>query len=107
MDQSKDQLEAFIQHEKAKIVSETAKIHWKEIETFFAQGKLILVDESLDLIEVGYAISVDDTQQVKQWMQDNLLSREFTQKAIDFEKDNKELWSVVIRPWVLIQPLKH
>ncbi len=107
MDQPIDQLQAFIQQEKAKIVSETAKIHWKELERFFAQGKLILVDESLDLIEVGYAISVDDSKQVNHWMQENLLLREFTQKAITFEKDNKKLWSVVIRPWILIQAPRH
>ena len=106
-DQPKNQLEDFIQQEKAKIVSETAKINWKELETFFAQGKLILIDGSLDLIDVAFAISSDNAEQVSQWMQSELILKDFTQKAIAFEKDNKELWSVVIKPWVLIQELKH
>ena len=106
-DHSKNQLEKFIQQEKAKIVSETAKIYWKELETFFAQGKLVLVDGSLDLIDVAFAISTDDAKQVSQWMETELILRDFTQKAITFEKNNKELWSVVIKPWILIQELKH
>ncbi|MEM7401910.1 MAG: DUF2288 domain-containing protein [Pseudomonadota bacterium] len=106
-DQSINQLEDFIQQEKAKIVSETAKINWKELETFFAQGKLILIDRSLDLIDVAFTISTDDAKQVSEWMESELVLRDFTHKAIAFEKDNKELWSVVIKPWVLIQELKH
>lgn len=102
-----DQLEELIQREKAKIVSETAKICWKELERFYAQGTLILVDESLDLVEVGFAISSDDTNQISQWMESSLLSRNFDQQAKQWEKENTELWTVVIKPWVLIQNKKH
>lgn len=101
-----DQLEELIQREKAKIVSETAKICWKELERFYAQGTLILVDESLDLVEVGFAISSDDTNQISQWMESSLLSRNFDQQAKQWEKENTELWTVVIKPWVLIQNKK-
>lgn len=101
--QPNDQLEEFIQREKAKIVGETAKAPWKEIERFYAQGMLILVDKSLDLVEVGFAISSDDSKQVKQWMESNLLIRQFDQQAIEWEKNNTDLWTVVIRPWILAQ----
>jgi len=103
MDQHNDQLNEFIQLEKAKIVGETAKAPWKELERFYAQGILMLVKESLDLIEVGYAITTDDTQLVEQWMQSGLLTRRFDQQAIEFEKANTEVWTVVIKPWVLVQ----
>ncbi|MFK7814905.1 MAG: DUF2288 domain-containing protein [Gammaproteobacteria bacterium] len=102
-DQPIDQLEEFIQREKAKIVGETAKAPWKELERFYAQGMLILVDKSLDLVEVGFAISSDDSKQVKQWMETNLLIRQFDPQAIEWEKDNTDLWTVVIRPWILVQ----
>lgn len=98
-----DQVEQIIQQEKAKIVSETAKITWKELERFYAQGVLILVDDSLDLVEVGFAISSDNSAQVSQWMSDGLLLRDFNDQAIAWEADNSELWSVVIRPWILVQ----
>lgn len=106
MDQPIDQLEEFIQREKAKIVGETAKAPWKELERFYAQGILILVSDTLDLIEVGYTISIDDAEQIKQWMDTGLLVKNFDPQAIAWEKENTEVWTVVIRPWVLIQEPK-
>lgn len=98
-----DQLEEFIQREKAKIVGETAKAPWKELERFYAQGILILVSDTLDLVEVGFAISSDNTKQVNQWMESSLLTRQFDQLAIEWEKNNSDVWTVVIRPWILVQ----
>jgi len=103
MAQPSDQLEELILREKAKIVAETATAPWKELERFYAKGVLILVDESLDLVEVGYAISSDDTEQIRQWMQSGLLKRTFDPQAIAWEKENTHVWTVVIRPWILVQ----
>lgn len=105
-DQPKDQLQEFIELEKAKIVGETAKAPWKELERFYAQGILILVDNSLDLVEVGFAISSDNTKTINQWMESSLLVRQFDQQAIEWANENADLWTVVIRPWVLIQALQ-
>ena len=102
-DQPKDQLEEFIQREKAKIVGETAKAPWKELERFYAQGILILVDNSLDLIETSFAISSDNAELVKQWMDSSMLKRKFDKQAIEWEKNNADVWTVVIRPWILVQ----
>ncbi len=102
-----DQLEELILQEKAKIVGETAKVNWKELERFYAQGALILVSDTLDLVEVGFAISSDNTDQIKQWMETGLLARVFDQQAIEWEKENTEVWTVVIRPWVLVQDSKR
>ncbi len=99
----KDQLEEFIQREKAKIVGETAKAPWKELERFYAQGMLILVSDTLDLVEVGYTISIDDAKQIKLWMDAGLLVKNFDSQATTWEKDNAGVWTVVIRPWILIQ----
>lgn len=102
-----DQVKQLIQEEKAKIVAETAMIHWKDLEKFYAQGLLILVSNTLDLVEVAYAISQDEADQVNQWLTTELLIRDFNQQAIEWEKDNAEVWSVVIRPWVLVQEPKN
>ena len=102
-DQPKDQLEEFIQREKAKIVGETAKAPWKELERFYAQGMLILVDKSLDLVETSFAISSDNAEQVSQWMDSGLLKRNFDEQAIAWEKNNTDIWTVVIKPWILVQ----
>lgn len=102
-----DQLEEFIRREKAKIIGETAKAPWKELERFYAQGILFSVNENLDLVEVGFAISSDNSDLVKQWMEAGLLLRSFDEQAIEWEKENTEVWTVVIRPWVLVQAPKR
>jgi hypothetical protein len=52
---------------------------------------------------VGYTISIDDADQIKKWMQAKLLVKNFDQQASTWAEDNTEVWTVVIRPWVLIQ----
>lgn len=102
----KNPVEQLIQEEKAKIVAETAMILWKDLEKFYAQGLLILVSDQLDLVEVAYAISQDEAIQVTEWLETGLLIRDFNQQAIEWEKQNAEVWCVVIRPWVLAQNKK-
>lgn len=102
-----DEVQRLIQEEKAKILAQTAKISWKEIEQFYAQGKLILVSNDLDLVEVGYAISLDDATQVIEWMESGSLKKDFNVQAKEWAENNSELWSVVIKPWVLIQKVRQ
>lgn len=97
------QLNDLIQQEKTNLVAETAKIPWDELERFYAQGKIILVCSSLDLIEVAYEFSVDNTNKTKQWIDSGKLLRHFDQQAKDFVEHDTELWCVVIKPWILVQ----
>lgn len=39
----------------AKINLETAQIPWKELERFFAAGRIISVDDSVDMIPGGHS----------------------------------------------------
>ena len=98
-----DEVQRLIQEEKAKIVAQTAKIKWQELEKFYAQGKLILVNESLNIVDVGYAISMDDATKVIEWMETGLLKKDFNDLAKIWHDKNEEVWSVVINPWVLVQ----
>jgi hypothetical protein len=100
------EVERLIQEEKAKIVAETAKIPWKELEKFYAQGKLILVSDTLNLVDVGYSISLDDATKIIEWMEEGLLVKEFNHQAQAWYNENAEVWSVVIHPWVLVQTVK-
>ncbi len=97
------EVERLIQEEKAKILGETAKISWQQLEQFYAQGKLILVSDSLNLVDVGYSISLDDATKIIEWMEHGLLLKQFDDQARQWHHKNAEVWSVVIHPWVLVQ----
>ncbi len=101
------EVERLIQKEKAKIVAETAVVPWKDLEKFYPQGKLILVDETLNLVDVGYSISLDDATKIIEWMEQDLLVKEFDNQAKAWHNENADVWSVVINPWILVQTIKE
>jgi len=101
------EVERLVQEEKTKIAAETAKISWKELEKFYAQGKLILVSETLNLVEVGYSISLDDATKIIVWMEAGLLVKEFNSQAKTWHNEDAEVWSVVVNPFVLVQESKN
>lgn len=91
---------------RARIVSETARIPWRELQRFFAAGKVMLVSPELDLVDVAFAIQDDDIEQVKPWSENLQLGPVSDDLARQWVADDATLWAVVIKPWVLVQILK-
>ncbi len=87
----------------AKLLGETARIAWQELQPFFARGQLLRVDTAQDLIEVATAVAEDDRSKVAAWMEAGHLQKVDERHAEDFLARDPELWAVVVSPWVLIQ----
>jgi hypothetical protein len=85
---------------------QTAKITWRELEVFFANGTVIYVSSKLDLIDVALEIFLDNKIQIEEWMSDNMVHRVSDQQAQLWLNDEIILWSVVVKPWVLVQPIE-
>ena len=88
---------------KAKIISETARINWLELQKFYAAGAVITVSATLDLVEVAFAFSRDDKSRVADWLAAGTVGRTSEQQAQLWFDEKTELWAVVISPWVLVQ----
>ena len=88
-----------------KIVSETAKIPWQELQRYFAAGKVMLVAGGLDLVEVACALEADDAERVKAWIESAQLAPVSDEQAKDWVAADATLWAVVINPWVLVQTI--
>jgi hypothetical protein len=88
---------------KAKIVSETARISWLELQKFYAAGSVITVAPALDLVEVAFAFSCDNKAQVASWLATDSINRTSAPQAQRWFEHKTELWAVVISPWVLVQ----
>jgi hypothetical protein len=91
--------------DKSKLNLETAQVAWTELQRFFAQGSVIWVDDSLDLIDVAHCIAQDDTGAIQNWMDKKLLERVQDEQAKLWLSDDTWLWSVVVRPLILVQRL--
>jgi len=102
-------IEKFLQQERelerAKIVSQTAKIPWLELQRFFAAGQVMLVANELDLVDVAYRFQLDDIEQVKTWTESLQVSSVDDDQAKHWVTSEALLWAVVIKPWVLVQTI--
>jgi hypothetical protein len=102
-------IEEFLQQERelerAKIVSETAKIPWLELQRFFAAGKVMLVAAELDLVDVAHAFQLDDIEQVKTWTESRQVTPVNDDQAKHWVASDTLLWAVVVKPWVLVQTI--
>ncbi len=87
-----------------KLLQETARVSWAEIERMFAVGRVIEVASALDLIKVAEAFAEDDKDSVRAWMQAEQVGLLSDASASRWAGGlNLDLWAVVVSPWVLVQ----
>ncbi|MCV6606567.1 MAG: DUF2288 domain-containing protein [Porticoccaceae bacterium] len=105
----KDDIQAQLQAErdpevlKTKLNLETARVHWHDLQRFFASGSVVAVTAELDMTEVALQISLDNSAQVQQWMNAGQLAQVSDQQAQRWYDNNTALWTCVVKPWVLVQ----
>ncbi|HWT70969.1 MAG TPA: DUF2288 domain-containing protein [Oxalicibacterium sp.] len=87
----------------AKLNMETAQMAWSELLRYFAGGHVIVVSSDLDLVEVAARFTVDDTAAVQRWLDEGRVARASDDQARDWLEADAMLWTVVARPWVLVQ----
>ena len=92
--------------QRDELNAETAKIPWQELERFFANGTTVYVSPDLDLIDVAIEICRDNKTQMALWMADGSVGQASDDQAIEWLEANTTVWSLVVKPWVLVQPLK-
>lgn len=91
----------------AKLNNETAKIPWQELLRHFASGNVIVVTDGIDLIEVAARMASDDKDIVAQWLNDGSIARATDEQAQAWLDDDVSMWTVVVKPWVLVQQRKE
>ena len=91
---------------RAKLNQETAKADWKELQPFFARGQTVAVAGDLDLIEVAVAFAEDRAGQLKPWRDQGRVGGVTDDQARAWFESDQALWTVVVMPWVLVQPVR-
>ncbi|VUD69006.1 hypothetical protein TDB9533_04369 [Thalassocella blandensis] len=92
---------------KAKLLGETAKIHWKELLRFFAGGYTIEVQAPADLIEIAGLFVDDEAEQIKALMEQNTIRAVPDETAKRWLDQDAQVWAVVLAPWVLVQDISE
>ena len=88
---------------REKINLETALISWLDLQTFYARGQVVVVNNQLDLVDVAVKLQEDDSAQFKKWLEQGAVSYINDEQALQWYKNEKHLWAVVVLPWVLVQ----
>jgi len=88
---------------KAKLNLETSRIHWHELQTYFARGQVVRVAPGLDLLEVATELAADNRERFERWMSEDKVGDIAPEIAQAWYDRNAELWAVVVAPWVLVQ----
>jgi hypothetical protein len=91
---------------RAKLNLETAQMAWRDMQRYFASGVALYVAPELDLVEVGLQMSEDNAAQIQQWMAAGQFGKVSDEQAAEWFKADVMLWTVVVSPWVLVQPVK-
>lgn len=90
---------------RAKLNLETGRIAWRDLQLFFAAGKTLHVASDLSLVDVAFAVANDVLVDVEGWRRSGRLAPVSDAQAREWFAAEAELWSVVVRPWVLVQPV--
>ena len=88
---------------RLKVNRETARMHWHELLRYFASGLVVIVDNRLDLIDVAVAFTNDDKAAVEGWMHAQHIAKATDAQAAAWLEQDRQMWTVVVRPWILVQ----
>lgn len=86
-----------------KLNQETAKMPWRELQTFFAAGQVVAVDPSLDLIGLAVDFSMDNKDALAPIIEQEKMAVVNDQQAALWFEDDALMWAVVVAPWILVQ----
>ncbi len=86
-----------------KLNLETAQIPWHELQRFFAQGKVLCINNNQDLVSIAESIANDDSQHIDELIKSNTINLVSDQQAKQWFENDQNVWAVVVAPWVLVQ----
>ncbi len=90
---------------KHKLNLETARAPWRDLQTFFASGMVLYVQPDTDLLLVGEQFAADNAEIFQQWLASGQVAQVSDKQALQWYESDAELWALVIKPWVLVQPV--
>ena len=91
---------------RQKLNQDTAKIKWGALHEHQLIECVIAVSADLDLIDVACEFTFDNHDQVKAWMEQEQIMKVSDEQAQQWKTEDRELWAVVVAPWVLVQEQK-
>jgi hypothetical protein len=89
---------------KSQLQEQLAEVDWKDLKPHAQRDVIIVVDPNLDIIEVGNAIALNDTNKVQNWISEQLIQKP-TSEQLSFwnGNQNQQFQTIIVQPFVLIK----
>lgn len=84
-------------------LAQTAKIPFSELQRYFAAGKILVIADGIDLIDVAVAFAKDEAGLIESYLQQARIAQASDAQAQQWLSAQQVLWAVVVDPWVLVQ----
>ena len=78
--------------------SQTARINWHDLQTYYAHGSVVWIDPGQNLVEVAVQLGMDNTAQFQRWIEAGEVAPVSQEQAQAWYEANQELWAVVAPP---------
>jgi hypothetical protein len=88
-----------------KLEKYTGEIAWSYLKPHFKNGSLLYIDSSLDLTEVGLALTGDEVEKVDAWKKAGDILTPSEPHAQHWEEHGQYFRALVVSPFVLAQPV--
>lgn len=93
---------------KNKLAEEIADIEWNSLVPHAKRDALIIVEESLSMIDLGVALANDDVPSVQHWIAEQLICKPSPEQLVDWNNHPEQKFSVlIVQPFVLIRATKY
>lgn len=89
---------------KAQLAEGIAPATWENLLPHAKRDALIVVDETLDLVEVGNAIAQDNTDIVQTWIESEKITKPSSKQLTTWNQNlDRQFTALIVQPFVLIQ----
>lgn len=86
-----------------KFAEDLAEITWSDIQPHAKRDAVIVIDDALNMVDVGVAIANDQVNKVQHWIAEALVQKPSTEQLNLWNEDPTMIFeALIVQPYVLI-----
>ena len=89
---------------RKQLNEELANVEWSSLIPHAKRDAVIVVEEGLDLLDVGVAIAKDDFVTVESWISEQLIHKPDANELMAWNSEpSKQFVTLIVQPFVVVQ----
>jgi len=89
---------------RAELTENFGSAAWESLKPLLNYQSVVVVMNELDLLDVGEAIALDNTQLVSRWLNEKMIYKPIEEQLVSWnETPEKQFNALIVQPFVLVQ----